>query len=549
MLGLFAFSLLCCLNVVYGANSSPTATVKNGTLIGRYLPQWNQDLFLGIPYAQPPVGDLRFRWPKSLNASFSVPQQAIQYGYSCYQYNTAFNLSEDCLTLNVVRPAGYTNQTLPVLIWIYGGGLYTGSTADQQYNLSGIVRTAEASGSPLIAVSMNYRLGVWGFLQTPQILAEGSSNAGLLDQRMALQWVQDNIAAFGGDPKRVTVWGESAGAQSIGLHLHSFGGRDDNLFQSAILESGGPIGTALKPLAFYTSPTENLTRTVGCYTANDQLACLRSLSSEQLFHSNYSVTWNPLVDGNFLTAYPSTLMANGTFIHVPLLIGANTDEGVSFSVHGLNNETAIFNSLLSWRNYAISPPSARTLLDLYPNQYPFPPYHDVSNETFSSLGLQWRRDAAIGGDLVIIAQRRKTAEEFTKAGLPVYSYRFDTQPWNATATTGVQHFVNVVFSFQNISGALGPLPEFQSYKDLSLQIGEAYARFVSTGNPNGGDFAGLRGVLGGSANLTALPAWERYDLNEPVNLVLNANGSFIEADTWRKEGIAFINTISRELDS
>ena len=144
---------------------------------------------------------------------------------------------------------------------------------------------------------MNYRLGMWGFLQTPQILAEGSSNAGLLDQRMALRWVHENIASFGGDPSRVTIWGESAGAQSIGLHLHSYNGRDDDLFQAAIMESGGSIGTALEPLAYYASPVENLTRTVGCSTVSDQLSCLRAISSDKLFAAHPSQTWNPLVDG------------------------------------------------------------------------------------------------------------------------------------------------------------------------------------------------------------------------------------------------------------
>ena len=197
----------------------------------------------------------------------------------------------------MIRPHGHEDAPLPVLVWIYGEAFLGGSTADPWYNLSGIVRTSQDIGQPMIAVSMNYRIGMWGFLQTPQILAEGSSNAGLLDQRLAFRWIHENIVSFGGDPNRVTIWGESAGAQSIGLHLHSYDGRDDNLFQAAILESGGPVGTALLPLAYYASPVENLTRTVGCGTASDQLTCLRSLSSEALFAAHSSQAWFPLVDG------------------------------------------------------------------------------------------------------------------------------------------------------------------------------------------------------------------------------------------------------------
>jgi carboxylesterase type B len=180
------------------SDAGPLATAKNGTYQGRYLPGYDQDLFLGMPYAQPPVGDLRFRWPRSLNESFDGVRDASQYGYSCMQYRSSFNISEDCLTLNVIRPAG-DHTKLPVLVWIYGGGLYAGSTADPQYNLSGIVKVSQDMGQPVIAVDMNYRLGMWGFLQTPALVAEGSSNAGLIDQRLALQWIQENIEAFGGD--------------------------------------------------------------------------------------------------------------------------------------------------------------------------------------------------------------------------------------------------------------------------------------------------------------------------------------------------------------
>ncbi|KAH8817204.1 Alpha/Beta hydrolase protein [Xylogone sp. PMI_703] len=533
--------LAICLPGVHGSPAQkppPTAKVKNGTYVGKYVPEWQQDQFLGIPYAIPPLGPLRFAWPQSLNTSFSGTRDATQYGYSCMQYGSKFNLSEDCLNLNVVRPAGTSSHDrLPVLVWIYGGGLSGGSSADPQYNLSGIAHVGQELGKPVITVSINYRLAVWGFFQSPQILAEGSSNAGLLDQRMAFRWIKENIAAFGGDPNRVTIWGESAGAQSIGLHLYSYDGRNDNLFRAAIMESGGPIGTALESLAYYTSPVENLTRTTGCHTAKDQLACLRGLSSETLFNAHVSQTWNPIVDGDFLTAYPSTLMAQRKFIHIPLIIGANSDEGTSFGVTGLNDETDIFNNLLIYRNYAISPPTARKLLELYPNDPANePPYYIKEPAVFPEKGLQWRRDCAIAGDIVMISGRRKVCEEYASAGLPVYSYRFDTPLWNAAPTAGAQHFVNVVFSFQNISGALGPLPQYQSYADLSKNIGRAYISFVNDHNPNTSRGRG-----------STLPAWPAYNLHFPQNMVLNSNRTYVEPDTFRKEGIAYINTIDREL--
>ncbi|RMY59482.1 hypothetical protein D0863_11918 [Hortaea werneckii] len=505
----FLASSISLFTVVRAASTPPTVTVKNGTLQGRYNEQWDQDFFLGIPYAQPPLGDLRFRWPQSIEEKWNGTRDATEYGYSCYQYKSNFNLSEDCLTLNVIRPSGYDNQSLPVLMWIYGGGLYAGSSADPQYNLSGIVNTASKSGQPFIGVSINYRLGVWGFLQNPAILNEGSSNAGLLDQRMAMMWVQENIAAFGGNPKKVTVWGESAGAQSIGLHMHSFGGRDDGLFSSAILESGGPVGASLNPIPFYTSAFENLTRTVGCYdggsgqyaTAHiEALACLRNLTSEQLFHSNYTVVWNPIVDGTFLTAYPSQLAATGNFIR------ASPSRPTAWTTPPPSSTTSSTGATTSSRR----PRSARS----WPSTPPSPP------KALSRAGSR-----------------------------TFFSYRFDTPLWNnTTPPIGAKHFDNVVFSFQNISGALGPLPEFESYGELSRGIGRAYASFVAEGQPNGVVGNAAEGGGGnGERNATGLPLWPRYELDHPTNLVLNANGSWVEPDTWREEGIAFINSISREL--
>lgn len=520
----------------------PMATTRNGTYEGLHLPDWNQDVFLGIPYAQPPVGHLRYRWPQSINMSFSETRKATQYGYSCMQYGSNFSLSEDCLTINVVRPASSRvskdedeDLLLPVLVWIHGGGLNAGSSADPQYNLSGLVRVSQDIGRPMIAVSMNYRLSMWGFLQTPQLLAEGSSNAGLLDQRLALHWIQENIADFGGDAGKVVVWGESAGAQSIAYHLFAYHGRNDGLFKGVILESGGPTGAQVETLSWYNSAVENLTRTVGCWdgvSSDDQLGCLRRVDGGTLFAAHPSVVWNPLLDGDFLTGYPSQLMEQGKFVRVPIITGANTDEMFSISGVGpIDTEQDIFNAIMSWRSYSLTPPTVRKLLELYPDDPCQEPPYAITNCTIHpTRGRQWRRGAAIGSDLVMISGRRKIAEVYTKAGQAVYSYRFDQRIWDGPEWDGVKHFQNVAFSFQNISGLLGPSREYDAHFQLAKAIGRAYVNFVWYLDPNG------------RANADRLlPEWPIFDLEKPKNMVLNATRNWVEDDTWRREGIAFIN--------
>ncbi|KAK6078965.1 carboxylesterase family protein [Seiridium cupressi] len=535
------FSFIPLLALPVAQAQAPTAQTLNGTYQGRYLADWDQDAFLGIPYAQPPVGSLRYRWPQSINESFDDVRDATQYGYSCMQYATTFNISEDCLTVNVIRPAGNFSEPLPVLVWIFGGGLYTGSTADPQYNLSGIVKVSQDVGKPFIAVSINYRLGMWGFLQTAQILAEGSSNAGLLDQRLALHWIQENIDAFGGNPEEVVIWGESAGAQSVAYHLFAYDGRDDGLFRGAIMESGGPTGAQVETLSWYNSAVENLTRAVGCWGVTDQLACLRSLGQATLFAAHPSVVWNPLLDGDFLTGYPSQLIEEGKYNAVPIITGANTDE--TFAISGTpNTEEDIFNSIFTWRSYPLTPPTVRKLFELYPDDPCYAVPYAITNCTrHPTRGLQWRRAASIGSDLVMVSQRRKMAELYTSAGVDVYSYRFDQRLWNGAEWDGVKHFQNVAFSFQNISGLLGPSPQYDSHLQLAKAIGQAYTYFVNDLDPNGTGDEGTGKSL--------LPAWPKYDLDAPKNIVLNATENWVEDDTWRKEGIAFINTpeVSKEL--
>lgn len=180
----------------------PIATVKNGTYTGLHSIPYNQDYFLGVPFAQPPVGDLRFQVPQSLNSSWIGTRHAMDYSAACVGYGSDDlvypELSEDCLYLNIVRPSGYASQNLPVALWIHGGGLAEGSGIDQRYNLSFIVKRSVDIGKPIIAVSINYRLSMWGFITGHEVLRGGVANLGFRDQRLAMHWVKENIVSFGG---------------------------------------------------------------------------------------------------------------------------------------------------------------------------------------------------------------------------------------------------------------------------------------------------------------------------------------------------------------
>jgi hypothetical protein len=193
---------------------NPTARVLNGSYYGIHNPTFNQDFFLGIPFAQPPVGDLRFRQAKPLNSSWADARSATEYSPECIGYGSDDSVlgnpvSEDCLTLNVIRPTGASSK-LPVAVWIHGGGYVMGGSRDPRYNLSHIVQQSIHSNAPFIAVGINYRLQAWGWLFGTEILKQGQANIGLRDQRLALHWIQENIAAFGGDPRKVTIWGKSS---------------------------------------------------------------------------------------------------------------------------------------------------------------------------------------------------------------------------------------------------------------------------------------------------------------------------------------------------
>ena len=205
-------------------------------------------------------------------------------------------------------------------------------------------------GKPFIAVTLNYRLSTWGFISSSEVWGSGNTNLGLRDQRLALQWVQENIAAFGGDPEKVTIWGESAGAISVGYHLIAYGGRDDKLFRAAIMESGSSINTSPCNYTTFQSTYDTLISEVNCDKVVDSLQCLREVPFEQLNSvlngtdgsSDYNF-W-PVLDGDLVRNWGSIQLNKHDFVKVPIIVGTNTDEGSAFGPTGIN-------TTLQWYEY------------------------------------------------------------------------------------------------------------------------------------------------------------------------------------------------------
>ena len=270
----------------YGSNGAPTVELKNGTISGVHSSTYNEDYFLGVPYAQPPVNGLRFKNPQSLNTTYNSTYEATEYANSCVGYGgdqLGYPVSEDCLYLNIVRPSGYENETLPIGLWIHGGGLFMGGSRDARYNLSFIVENSVKIGKPIIGVSINYRLAGWGLLASEQVSGSGDTNIALRDQRLALHWVQENIGAFGGDASKVTIWGESAGAASVGWHLLAYNGRDDGLFRAGIMQSGNPVSyNTYRSVIDYQPRYDALVNATGCGNTLDTLECLRYAPYEKV---------------------------------------------------------------------------------------------------------------------------------------------------------------------------------------------------------------------------------------------------------------------------
>ncbi|KAK1537851.1 lipase 2 [Colletotrichum paranaense] len=544
---------------------APQVETRNGSYTGVHLPLLNQDYFLGMPFAQPPVqGPLRFSPPASLNTSWTGSRDATQFGNICYGYGNdnnrlaalGFKISEDCLSINVARPSNYTDQSLPVAVYIYGGGYFQGGSADPRLNFSSIIRDSVAAGKPIIGVSFNYRLSAFGFLGGSEIVAAGAANLGFRDQRLALNWLSanssvENIAAFGGDPTKVTIFGNSAGAGSVGAQLLAYNGRDDGLFRGAISQSGAPAGfspfSPFLDVAKWDEVYENITVGIGCSTT-DALNCLRNVPIEVLnavvnSTATSGASYGLVFDGDFVADAPGAQLAKGNFVKVPYIIGHNTDEGSAF-IPGNNFDNATFyptskiDTDEQFREYIASLKANETVasrvFDIYRQNATDHALATYPDDLGAELGYQYKRAVTLAGDSNIIAPTRYTAQMWAAYNVPLYKYRWDVIVSGLPRYIGATHAKEIFFVFDDQSRDdydVWPLQDKpQSFSELASIMATAWASFVATGDPNSN----------GSVNGTNWPLYNEFK----ENFVFTGNiTSHVENDDTREQEISFLSSL------
>lgn len=437
--------------------STVSVNFPGGSVMGKSL--LDNEVFAAIPFANPPVGDLRLRPPQRLATNLTnhdgtgiapaCPQMYVSSQAEDILGKTLDDLlklpllkkldgQEDCLTLDVQRPAGTkADAKLPVLLWIFGGSFELGGS--NNYDATSLFASAVPQGQPFIFVAVNYRLNGFGFLGGKEILQDGAANLGLLDQRMALEWVADNIAAFGGDPSRVTIWGESAGSISVFDQMLLFGGnatyKGKPLFRGAIMDSGSampaqPIDSE-KPQAVY----NKVVKEAGCSGASDTLTCLRQLPYETFYNavtsppgflssSGIGLAYMPRPDGKVLPDSPEVLASQGLAYAVPTIVGDQEDEGTLFALFTSNLTTT--DKLSSYLQDMCFPEVDIAKITELVQSYPTAISAGSPFRTgfFNEFYPGFKRVAALFGDMIFTLRRRFTLETYTEKypGIPIWSY-------------------------------------------------------------------------------------------------------------------------------
>ncbi|KAF5350556.1 hypothetical protein D9756_008574 [Leucocoprinus leucothites] len=541
-LGLLSAAAAALIVVSYGA---PEVKIGKTTLIGRDVTGLKQDFFGGIPFAEPPLGNLRLKPPVLKTTLDSKTFDASNFKEGCLQpvFNTpgtpTLSVSEDCLTINIFRPSNLpSNAKLPVLFWVYGGGFQFGASAT--FNGSAIVAQAVERGTPLIYVNFNYRLGPLGYPQGVEAANEHALNLALKDTLAALEWVQANIEAFGGDKRKVTVFGESAGAimTSI-LYLNS---NLDKLARGTILESGSQATSVDFGPERRQGNWDNFVAGIASCSSlsgtNHTFDCVRQANSTEIFAGLLAAIgeapelfgFDPTIDGpgGLYPDIPSRLFARGQFARLPFISGTNLDEGTIFVPTTINSEDTLRDFIVANFSPPIVQPSdlqdaVDRLFELYPDNPVLGSPFNTGNNTFRLSG-EFKRAAAIQGDLVFTSQRRFWQQTAADAGIKTWGYLFtQPQPQNPDFF-GVSHGseINYVYGV--------PTDQSASALRVSALMIDYWVSFATSLNPNDGK--GLE-----------RPMWEQFTPHNQRVIQLNGDNTTMIDDTFRREQMDFINSV------
>ncbi|KAF8896776.1 carotenoid ester lipase precursor [Gymnopilus junonius] len=491
------------------------------------------------------VGNLRFA-PPQLPLPFTGVRQATSFGAACFQQASSFGgintsvleiiapelattapfvASEDCLFINVVKPTNIPKgKKLPVLFWIYG---------DTSINPgNSLVARSVAIGEPIVYVSANYRLNAFGFLGGKEVKAAGLGNIGLRDQRFAMEWVQQHISAFGGDPTKVTIWGESAGAVSVGLHLVINNGNPEGLFHGAVMESGSPLGLSdtISQQPFF----DQLVADTECTGSQDPIACLRAvpfeklgaainLSSNIFSFSSINIVWNPSVDGIVFQRNPQRSVQEGLYAKVPLITGDCDDEGTLFSLSTLNITTNAEFLAYMHSNYNFPSNRLAEVNQEYPEDLAQGSPFNTGNS--NAITPEFKRLAAIQGDYFFQAPRRfflQTASKTQKTFAFLFK-RGKAQP--------------ILGSFHS-----SDIPEFYGVAGSSDFIAtDALINFAHTGDPN---------LPKNPLSLLSKIEWPAWTVspNPPLLTFLDPSPNVtITFDNYRVEPMQLLTSISLQI--
>jgi len=454
---------------------SLTAKTDQGKVHGKTINDGKVKAFLGLPYAAAPVGDLRWKTPQP-PAKWKGERDATSFGSHCAQGPVYEDMvfqdgveSENCLFLNVYAPAGATGKSrLPVMFWIHGGGYEGGASSEPRHNGDFLPTKG------VVLVTINYRLGVFGFLATADLAKEGNGTAGnygVFDMVAALQWVKANIGQFGGDPQNVTIFGESSGSYAVSSLVASPLAR--GLFAKAIGESGAAFED-LEPADSLEAQEVKDGKWVASLGVKS-LEELRAVPTARILAAAKGIHFASVVDGRLLTEPVTTTYAAGRQAHVPLLAGWNHDEG-SFAAKGMTAE--------KWKAMAAEnfKERAQEFLALYPGD---------TDEQATRSAVDYRGDTFIAFDAwKWIEAHSKTSES------PVYRYRFDLAalPSKYHPAVFAFHSDDIEYVFGTLDTRPGETVRPEDRK-LSEQMMSYWTNFAKTGDPNG----------------PGLPVWPRYD--------------------------------------